>query len=213
MNKSSPTYILFFIIAICFVFGMGISTVHYATQNILTRNESLHRNRMICLAFGLAVGGPRAEDYERAIAAAITHDIIKVPGSERIFEVYEHPVPSGKHVGFIFSGMGFWDAIKGILVLTADLEAIAGIQFLEQKETPGLGARIEEKAFTDQFKNLSIDWRAPLERRIVIGPYSESRLKNRVDAITGATQTSLALMKFLNSELELFKKAYTRSNG
>ena len=32
---------------------------------------------------------------------------------------------------------------------------------------------------------------------------------NEVDAITGATQTSMALMRFFNSELDAFRAAYS----
>ena len=84
------------------------------------------------------------------------------------------------------------------------------IQFLEQKETPGLGARIEEPWFTDQFKGLTIAWDKPVEERVIIGASADPKAKNRVDAITGASQTSLALMKSLNRELERFRKVYVK---
>ena len=39
--------------------------------------------------------------------------------------------------------MGFWDRIEAVVVLTPDLTQVLNIQFMDQKETPGLGARIE----------------------------------------------------------------------
>jgi Na+-transporting NADH:ubiquinone oxidoreductase subunit C len=104
--------------------------------------------------------------------------------------------------------MGVWDVIEGIVVLTPDLSRIVNITFLEHKETPGLGARIEEKWFTDQFRGISIAWEEEPDKRIVIGPSKDLDATNRVDAITGASQTSLALNKLLNSELEHFRTLY-----
>jgi Na+-transporting NADH:ubiquinone oxidoreductase subunit C len=86
---------------------------------------------------------------------------------------------------------------------------MVNIQFLEHQETPGLGARIEEPWFTDQFKGLEIGWNELPARRVIIGGVADPTTKNRVDAITGASQTSIALMKSLNAELESFRKAYT----
>jgi Na+-transporting NADH:ubiquinone oxidoreductase subunit C len=87
-------------------------------------------------------------------------------------------------------------------VLTADLNEIVNIQFFDHKETPGLGARIEENWFTSQFQGLPIAWEKPEGERVIIGPSPDPNAKNRVDAITGATQTTTALMRFLNQELE-----------
>jgi Na+-transporting NADH:ubiquinone oxidoreductase subunit C len=93
------------------------------------------------------------------------------------------------------------------MVLAPDMSRVMNIQFLDQKETPGLGARIEEGWFVDQFKGVPIAWDQPVDKRIIVGQAPNPAAKNRVDAITGATQTSLALMRFLNSELETFRKA------
>jgi Na+-transporting NADH:ubiquinone oxidoreductase subunit C len=79
---------------------------------------------------------------------------------------------------------------------------MVNIQFFDHKETPGLGARIEENWFTSQFKGLKIAWNKPEKERVIVGPSPDPNAANRVDAITGATQTSTALMRFLNQELE-----------
>jgi Na+-transporting NADH:ubiquinone oxidoreductase subunit C len=65
-----------------------------------------------------------------------------------------------------------------------------------------LGARIEEKWFTDQFKGVRIDWNKNVSDRVLIGRATGAKPDNQVDAITGATQTSMALKRFLNAELE-----------
>lgn len=203
MTKTSPAYILGFMIIICTVFGTAISSVHYATLDMLRKNEKLHRNRSICRVFNLPVARASADAFQKAIDDDISYEQIVSQG--RTWDVYKQ-MDTG-NIGFVFSGTGFWDRITGILVLSPDLSEIVNIQFLDQKETPGLGARIEEGWFIDQFKGVLISWDKPVDKRIIVGPAPDPKAKNRVDAITGATQTSLALMKFLNSELESFRKA------
>jgi len=203
MKKTSPAYILGFMITICAVFGTGIASVHYATLDMLMKNEKLHKNRTLCRVFNLSVVGVSADAFQKAIDDSITYEQITYQG--HTWDVYKRKDTG--NIGFIFSGTGFWDRISGIIVLSADLSKVVNIQFLDQKETPGLGARIEEGWFTDQFKGVSIAWEQPVDKRIIVGPAPIPGAKNRVDAVTGATQTSIALMRFLNSELETFRKA------
>ena len=203
MTKTSPAYILGFMILICAVFGTGISSVHYATLDMLRKNEKLHKNRSICRVFNLSVAGASADAFQKAIDDNVGYEQIAYQG--RTWDVYKQKDTG--NIGFVFSGTGFWDRITGIMVLAPDMSKVMNIRFLDQKETPGLGARIEEGWFVDQFKGVPIAWDQPVDKRIIVGPAPNPNAKNRVDAITGATQTSLALMRFLNSELETFRKA------
>jgi len=200
MNKKKPGYILLFMLAICVVFGTGVSAVHNATQDMLEKNKRLHRNRVICRAFLLPVEKENAQAYEEAMARFIRVET-RGQGDHKRNVYFRKDSPGQGIIGFDISGMGFWDRINAIVVLTADLKEIVNIQFFDHKETPGLGARIEENWFTSQFKGLKIAWDKPEGERVIIGPSPDPNAANRVDAITGATQTSTALMRFLNQEL------------
>jgi Na+-transporting NADH:ubiquinone oxidoreductase subunit C len=200
VNKQSPSYVLGFITIICVVFGMGVSVVHNVTQGKLRANEELLRNRVICRAFMLEVEGESPEDYADAVEEHI--EVSEVQDGPTTRTVYRRAEPGREALGFVVSGIGFWDRITGILVMTPDLANVVNIQFVSHKETPGLGARIEERWFTDQFKGLKVNWGEGVTDRLIVGPSPDPNAENRVDAITGATQTSMALMKFLNSELE-----------
>jgi Na+-transporting NADH:ubiquinone oxidoreductase subunit C len=156
----------------------------------VAKNETLHRNRTLSRAFLLDVTGDSAEAYQQAIDRSLEVRELVVAG--RSLEVFATRSPREQLVGFRFSGLGFWGPITGIAVFSDNLQTMVNIQFLEHQETPGLGGRIEEPWFTDQFKGLKIAWNK----------------EPRVDAITGASQTSMALMKSLNTELALFQKAY-----
>ena len=199
MNKKSPAYVLSFMAAICLVFGTGISVVNYATQGLLAKNAAMHRNRVLCRVFQLDVAGASAEAYQQAVDAAIR---TSTAGGRN---VYECVAPGKEGVGFVAGGMGFWDRIECVVVLSPDLRKVLNVQVLEQKETPGLGARIEEPWFTDQFKGLALAWDDSQGQRVLVGANPAPNAANEVDAITGATQTSMALMRFLNDELDRFR--------
>jgi Na+-transporting NADH:ubiquinone oxidoreductase subunit C len=207
MNKSSAIYVLLFMMVISVTFGVGLSAVHHATLDTLAKNETLNKNRTLSHAFLLEVAEDAPGAFQEAVDRSIAIEEIAHEG--RTFEVFSTKAPMQNQVGFLFTGYGFWGPIKGIAVFSEDLQTMVNIQFLEHQETPGLGARIEEPWFTDQFKGLEIAWNEWPARRVIIGGVADPTTKNRVDAITGASQTSIGLMKSLNAELEAFRRAYT----
>ncbi len=104
-------------------------------------------------------------------------------------------------------GPGFWAPIKGVIGIAADRKTITGIAFYEQNETPGLGGEIVRPGFRGQFvgKQLS-DKQIPLEIRMAGAELDESS----VHAITGATQTSTRLGRFMNAQLQAWQAAVER---
>lgn len=96
------------------------------------------------------------------------------------------------------AGAGFWDKIKGIIAIAPDYRTIVGISFYEQNETPGLGGEIVKQPFREQFNGKKIRKTGiPIELR----PVGATLDSNSVEAVTGATQTSTRLMKFLNAQV------------
>lgn len=201
MKKNSSVYIFTFIILISIFFGVAISAVHFLTLPMMRKNEALHENRVIARAFMLEVENEGAEAYQAAINENIKIDTVQARDERMV--IFTHKKTG--EIGFLFDGMGFWEPISGVIVLDQGLENIVNMKILEQKETPGLGARIEEQWFTDQFKGLNVKWQAEQEK-IVIGTTSSPDKSNVVDAITGASQTSIALMRMLNNDLAKFKE-------
>ena len=87
-------------------------------------------------------------------------------------------------IGYSFEakGSGYGGTIE-ILVGLKDLETINAISIINHMETPGLGAKIVESYFTEQFKNVAIE---------------DIKLRDNggeIDAITGATISSNAVVK------------------
>lgn len=102
-----------------------------------------------------------------------------------------------------YSGSGFQGNIRLMIGLDCDLKKITGMRVLEQVETPGLGTKVAEEFFTNQFIDLVTD---PL---IVCIKGAKASKVNEVEAITGATISSKAVLRIVNeglSELRSLKK-------
>jgi len=105
---------------------------------------------------------------------------------------------SGNVVGIALpaKGNGYQGTIKLMIGLTPDLKKITGINILEQVETPGLGGRISEKRFQDQFKGI--------HTKPKIG-YVKNKKPERitdVQAITGATISSRSVVAIINNNVK-----------
>jgi Na+-transporting NADH:ubiquinone oxidoreductase subunit C len=118
---------------------------------------------------------------------------------EIVFYEYSAPQAKGRiqAVAVPFSGSGLWGPIKGFLSMEPDMKTIRGITFYEQEETPGLGGEIGSSWFREQFAGKSIVDETG-EARIIIGGSGGKSIRNRVDAITGATMTCDKVEALLN---------------
>ena len=85
-------------------------------------------------------------------------------------------------------GYGLWGTIYGFLTLESDMNTIKGISFYEHKETPGLGARIEEPEWRAQWNGIhSYDDNGDVATGVTKAGNPKD---NWVDGISGATLTS-----------------------
>lgn len=87
----------------------------------------------------------------------------------------------------------------------AELGRVLAIEFYRHQETPGLGARITEPWFTEQFAGISLMDESAKEAFFTMSPPAPGKGPLELDAVTGATQTSRAVETFVNRELQMIK--------
>lgn len=131
------------------------------------------------------------------------NDIIKKieAGQADLLSSLELPVYvldiNGKEITVIpCYGAGLWGPIWGYLAVTEDGKTIAGAVFDHKSETPGLGAKITEDFFQGQFPGKKF---SEGEERFAVVKGGAKGAENGVDAISGATITSQALGKTINT--------------
>jgi Na+-transporting NADH:ubiquinone oxidoreductase subunit C len=184
-----------FTIAITIVFVAPISFVYLLTKGRVALNEEVFLKRAVLAAAGIPV--PPANGEVVSLFSARAEEVKTgdaVPPYYRI-----KPEAGGQPAGYVFirSGPGLWGEITATVGFDSVLSTLTGVDFLKQSETPGLGARISETWFKEQFRGKKGPFTTVGEGE----PASESQF----DAITGASITSNAVMSILNSTISQAK--------
>jgi len=90
-------------------------------------------------------------------------------------------------------GPGFQDTIRILYGYNVEKRLVVGMEVLESRETPGLGDKIYKDAdFQENFIALQV------EPSIILVKKGTKAASNEVDAITGATISSKAIVKIIN---------------
>ena len=108
----------------------------------------------------------------------------------------------GVHVGWVIKavGQGFADKIELLIGLDAPAGRILGLYVLDQKETPALGNRITEPVWRAQFPGLDAG------KSVEVVKTTPAAGDNAVQAVTGATVSSLSVCNIVNQSVEQFRR-------
>ena len=104
------------------------------------------------------------------------------------------------------AGQGYADRIEVLLGLSPKGDVITGLFVLDQKETPGLGAKIAEAPWRGQFAGKP----AAVPLAVIKGGGARG---NQIDAITGATISSRAVTDIVNRTLADVRDQLTADAG
>ena len=159
-----------------------ITAVTMLTKDRIALNEELKLKRSVLNTFSIS--------YTEEEIVKVFDNKIKIKDQDQITLYLNNDNGKLSGLAFEIKGPGFWGQITALVALEPDLESIQGIEILAQEETPGLGGRITEDDFKDQFKGKTV------EPTIL------------VDAITGATMTSKAFSEIINNGVKSFKSNF-----
>jgi Na+-transporting NADH:ubiquinone oxidoreductase subunit C len=219
--------IVLFMVVIAALYGAGVTGLHLSTVKTVEQNNRLLAQKALVELFGLGnVETLSKDEIAQIVDTQIDqNEMITDPQTEKRFTLLKaYDSATRNHLiayGFPFSGIGFWAEIKGYIAVDSKLQKTIGMKVIEQTETPGLGGRIEEPFFVKPFiDGLDITPPAPGKNYIYMGtPGSKpepgtAQYGRTFDAITGATQTSLAMGRMLNAAVAEFSRAVaTRKAG
>lgn len=207
MNKT--LYSIGYMLIISVFFTTLVSSVKLINEDRINRNEQAKFQRTIFKVLGIALKASLTDDEINRI---FEKRIEKIVYNKRDFYIgYEEDGKTIRGYAFPVGGPGFWGPIQAMVAVNSDASEIIGISFYDQSETPGLGARITEDWFAEQFSGLPIHPMEGRKRIFTLSPERPNKKYNELDAITGASRTSDAVESFLNSELDLFLREYWKS--
>lgn len=167
-------------------YGFILSVICLIAAGLLSAVNSLTKGRIIAQAIA-----EEEASLKEVISKDACFEAVK-EGTEIIY--YKARDKEGKLVGVAFkaSARGYSSAVETMVGMLTD-GTINAIKILNQNETPGLGARISEPAFTGQFNRI------------------QSEDLGGIQAITGATISSRAVIDSVKEKAikikELIKNA------
>ena len=169
--------------------GLALAGVYQLTAPIIAENDA---KALRAAVYKVVPGSTQMQRL------TLRDGALMVVGEEEEVEtpvVYGAYDESGRFVGYAIEGAGpgFQDTIKLLYGYDPATKQVIGMEVLESRETPGLGDKIfKDAAFRANFTALAAD------PAIVVVKDGKDRA-NEVDAITGATISSKAVVKIINA--------------
>ena len=214
MNKNSNTYQILYAALMVLLVGVALAFIYMALKP--KQDVNIANDKRSQILASLHIDAPSESEIPATYEKYVTRDLLldhegnivdstknaafvldtkknlKLAENDRPLPMLECTLDDGskKYVIPVY-GAGLWGAIWGFVAVDDDGETVYGADFSHESETPGLGARITEESFQQQyagkrlfkegaFKSVSVMKKG---QRPVDG-------SDYVDAISGATITS-----------------------
>lgn len=195
MNESARMIVVLTVIAM--VSGGLLAAVYDWTSGVIAENQL---KEMESAVFAVLPGAVRIELLDRGPAELVEDDPKASKetkqAANQVFVGYNE---QGAPVGYAFVGEGNgYGGIIRIMVGVSEAEGkILNLTVLSHSETPGLGSRIEDAGFRNQFVGKT------LSDPIAVG--------RDINALSGATISSRAVTEAVRRGLEQASAVYERS--
>ena len=194
LNTNSNIYTFVYMTVVVIIVAVLLALANQSLKPRQEANILLDKQKQIlgALKVDYSAGNP-AEIYMVLVNDTLTY------GDK---EVYVANLNGETKYILPLSGKGLWGGIGGYLALDEDKNTIYGVNFNHESETPGLGAKIVEMPFREQFEGKHIRNAANEVVSVAVlkaGKHAEGQ--EQVDAISGATITSSGVSTMLHEEL------------
>ena len=153
-----------------------------------------------------------AFNIQKEIEEAIVNVVPGTVQNQKLYEeedlsIYGGQDESGQSIGYAVqsTGIGFQDKITLMFGINVSLTRIIGLAVIDQKETPGLGAKITDwNAFLQFWENRNATGEIILHKPPAGSLEELSPME--INTITGATISSKKVLEIVNSSLERLRE-------
>ena len=189
MNKQSTLYTMIFMFIVAFAFVFLLSLTNEATKARVELNQEVARKRAILTALGV-----EGLSDQEVLSRFDEVEQLERDGTT----VFRASVDGQTVYGKEFAGSGLWGTIEGVLGVNGEVSETVGLEIIEHNETPGLGGRITEPWFKNQFAGENIG-----DGIVFTAGDGDTDHENaEVDGITGASRTTDSMERIINREIE-----------
>ncbi|MFU8779569.1 MAG: FMN-binding protein [Kiritimatiellia bacterium] len=189
-------FTVFFMVAVTFVAITLVGIVDIVTAESVQRNRGLFLRQAVADAFG-ATAHPNVQALLDWYDTAVT-EVRDPDGHPDHFWIQNED--GEQSLVLVYRGSGLWGGITAFVGFESDGQTIRGVNFQDHVETPGLGARIDELWFRNQFVGKSGPFARPQPE-----PQDKTLLSDdgqTFHQVTGATITSTSVREIMNRSLE-----------
>lgn len=219
MNKNSNTYQILYAAVMVLLVGSVLALIYMALKP--KQNENIANDTRKQILSALHIVAPSEDQVKETYEKYIVQDLLvdrdgntvkdgpnvafdvdmkkNVKLADRQLPVMKCQLDDGsvKYVLPVY-GAGLWGPIWGYVAVDEDGVTIFGANFSHEGETPGLGARIADQDFQQEFvgKHLFVDGQY---KGVVVLKKGQKSVNGaeQVDALTGATITSRGVSDML----------------
>ena len=168
--------------------GLTLAMASELTAPLIEANK---QRRLRQGVFEVVPGSSAMQKLVLRDGALVAVDEDEATSEPAIYAAYDE---QARFLGYalVGEGPGFQDTIRVLFGLDHATRRVIGMRILQSRETPGLGDKIyKDAAFVANFESLSID-----PEIVVVTDGRDA--DNEVDAITGATISSKAVVRNIN---------------
>ncbi len=214
MNKNSNTYQILYASVMVLLVGVVLAFIYMALKP--KQDVNIANDKRSQILASLHIDAPSEAEIPSTYEKYVTRDLLldhegnivdstknvafnvdmkknmKLAEADRQLPMFECTLDDGskKYVIPIY-GAGLWGPIWGFVAVDADGNTIYGANFSHEGETPGLGARITEETFQQQFAGKQLFKEGAFKSVSVMKKGQRpTDGSDYVDAISGATITS-----------------------
>ena len=191
--RETRVYPVIFMLIITIIFIGILATFYQLSLDKVTQYREIQLKKMVLRVFELPTKNIET-DFPRYITRLELEELSYYEAkSDSILLGYCFPI----------SGSGLWGTIQALLAVTPDFGQIINLEIVNQNETPGLGGRITENWFKEQFKG-KILFDNNIIRSFVLITENEIRENNEINQITGATASSKAVIDMIYKNVKKY---------
>ena len=167
--------------------------------------------RIVDLETGTYTDSVDPETYDQRVAARDTTvsralprevDTANIGRQEKYAEVYFMTDDDGGEILILpVRGYGLWGTLYGFVAVQSDYNTIIGLGFYEHKETPGLGAEVDNPNWKAIWNGKELyDESGDVAIQVIKGPVDSGtpNAEHKVDGLSGATLTSRGVSNLMN---------------
>jgi len=189
--SETRVYPVVFMIIVALLFGTILAVFYHSTIERVELSEELRFKQSVLSLFSLPFDDV-IESYEK-------HIIEQEKDGYKYYVAYSDEEKIG--YCFIVHGAGLWGSITCLVGVDPEFDQLIAIHILNQSETPGLGGRISEPTFQEQFAGKPIfEGEEVINYRLV--PEKDAAKETEINQITGATASSKAIVDMLTDNLK-----------